>query len=257
MTTFTTLALLAAYGTAFAAESKFEGSRKPFAVAMHPMWMLIKEDTVCLERTPQWGSPSVEEYSKRLSRNLHVLESAPRARLNYDFSAGELEDIKAMYPDLTQRIGSAIRRGQLGIINGTYSQAHLHTLSLEGSVRQFAVGTRSILNNFGYQVRTYAMQEPGFTDQTPQILKAFGYRYAHRCIGPFPTRQKALPGETLTGKEAFASWRGLDGTEIPAWQPGAAAGSGANVENLASCPASRCLLDGCAGTDRVRLDVQQ
>jgi len=141
--------------------------------------------------------------------------------LNYDFSAGELEDVKAMYPDLAQRIGAAIRRGQLGIVNGTYSQAHLHTLSLEGSVRQFAAGTRSIQGNFGYQVRTYAMQEPGYTDQTPQILKAFGYRFANRCIGPFPTSQKALPGETLSGKEAFCSWRGLDGSEIPVWQPGA------------------------------------
>jgi len=202
------------------AETNRPPPRRLMALAMHPMWLIIKEDTVCAERTPGWGAPSVEEYSKRLSRNLHVLESVPGARLNYDFSAGELEDVKAMYPDLAQRIVDAIRRGQLGIINGTYSQAHLHTLSLEGSVRQFAAGTRSILENFGYQVRTYAMQEPGYTDQTPQILKAFGYRYAHRCIGPFPTRQKALPGETLTGREAFCSWRGLDGTEIPAWQPG-------------------------------------
>jgi len=68
---------------------------------------------------------------------------------------------------------AAIRRGQLGIVNGTYSQAHLHTLSLEGSVRQFAVGTRSIRENFDYQVRTYAMQSR-LHDQTPQILKAFG-----------------------------------------------------------------------------------
>ena len=126
-----------------------------------------------------------------------------------------------MYPDLARRMRSAIERGQLGIVNGTYSQAHLHTLSLEGSVRQFAVGTRSIEDNFGYRVRTYAMQEPGYTDQTPQILRAFGYQYAHRCIGPFPTRQKAFPGETLTGREVFCTWRGLDGTEILALQPAA------------------------------------
>ncbi len=158
------------------AETNRPKPKRHMAFAMHPMWLIIKEDTVCAERTPPWGAPSIEEYSKRLSRNLHVLESTPEARLNYDFSAGELEDVKAMYPDLAQRIGAAIRRGQLGIVNGTYSQPHLHTLSLEGSVRQFAVGTRSILDNFGCQVRTYAMQEPGYTDQTPQILNAFGYR---------------------------------------------------------------------------------
>jgi hypothetical protein len=215
------------------------------ALAMHPMWLIIKEDTVCTERTPPWGAPSIEEYSKRLSRNLQRFESAPETRVNYDFSAGELEDVKAMYPDLARRMGAAIRRGQLGIINGTYSQAHLHTLSLEGSVRQFAVGTSSIRDNFGCQVRTYAMQEPGYTDQTPQILKAFGYRYAHRGLHRFPTNQKAFPGETLTGKEAFCFWRGLDGTEIPTWQPGAGLQT--------SCPDMRELrLD--AGSDYVVLD---
>jgi hypothetical protein len=189
------------------------------AAAMHPMWLIIKEDTVCAERTPPWGAPSVEEYSKRLDRNLKLLESNPQAQLNYDFSASELEDMKAMYPGLGQRIRAAIERGQLGIINGTYSQPHLHTLSLEASVRQFAMGNRSIFENFGYRVRTYAMQEPGYTDQTPQILRAFGYRYGHRVLSEFTTRQQPLPGQTIAGNEAFCLWTGLDGTTIPAMQP--------------------------------------
>ena len=195
--------------------------------AMHPMWLIIKEDTVCAERTPPWGAPSVEEYSKRLDRNLKSLEGNPRARLNYDFSAGELEDMKAMYPALGQRIRAAIERGQLGVINGTYSQPHLHTFSLEASVRQFAAGTRSILENFGYRVRTYAMQEPGYTDQTPQILRAFGYRYGHRVLSGFPTRQQPRPGQTIAGNEPFCLWTGLDGTTIPAMQPAAGVEAGA------------------------------
>ena len=116
-------------------------AKQTIAVTMHPMWLIIKEDTVCAERTPPWGAASVEEYSGRVDRNLQGVESDPLARMNYDFSAGELEDVKALYPGLAARIKAAVERGQLGMVNGTYSQAHLHTLSLEGSVRQFAAGT--------------------------------------------------------------------------------------------------------------------
>ena len=51
------------------------------AVTPHPMWLIIKEDSVCLERTPPWGAPSIEEYSKRLDRNLSSLEKNPQARM--------------------------------------------------------------------------------------------------------------------------------------------------------------------------------
>jgi hypothetical protein len=189
------------------------------ALAMHPMWLIIKEDTVCTERWRPWGAPSIGEYAQRVGRNLKSLESNPKAMLNYDFSAGELEDMKAMYPDMAKRIRAAVERGQLGMVNGTYSQPHLHTLSLEASVRQFQFGTRSILDNFGYRVRTYAMQEPGYTDQTPQILKAFGYQYFHRAF--YITQQPPLPGQTVAGNEPFCRWTGLDGTTILSLQPAA------------------------------------
>ena len=71
------------------------------------------------------------------------------------------------------------------------------------------------------------MQEPGYTDQTPQILKAFGYRFAHRALSGFPTRQAPLPGQTVVGNELFCHWTGLDGTEIPAMQPAAGVEAGA------------------------------
>lgn len=186
--------------------------------AMHPMWLIIKEDTVCAERTPPWGAASIQDYSKRLERNLQTLETTPQAKLNYDFSAAELEDVKALYPTIAQRMKEAVHRGQLAFVNGTYSQPHLHMLSLEASIRQFQVGVRSILDNFGYRVRTYLMQEPGYTDQTPQVLKAYGYRFAHR--GGFITRQQTLEGQNVAADTSFGLWRGMDGTEIPAVQAG-------------------------------------
>ena len=56
------------------------------ALVQHPMWLLIKEDSKCHERTPPWGAPSVEQYSERVERNLDSLEQNPDARVNYDFS---------------------------------------------------------------------------------------------------------------------------------------------------------------------------
>jgi hypothetical protein len=191
------------------------------AAAMHPMWLIIKEDTVCCERTPPWGAATIDDYAQRLSRNVASLELNSTARLNYDFSAAELEDVKAMYPDIANRIRAAVGRGQIGIINGTYSQPHLQTLSLEASVHQIAAGTQSIRDNYGYNVRTYAMQEPGYTDQTVQILKAFGYQYGNICLSGFPHAQQVLPGQTYTGGEAFLTCRSLDGSGLLAMQPAA------------------------------------
>jgi hypothetical protein len=191
-----------------------ENKPQPVALVQHPMWLIIKEDTICAERTPPWGAASIDEYAKRLERNLSVLESHPWAKINYDFSAVELADVNAMYPDLGRRIREAITRGRLGVVNGTYSQPHLHTLSLEASVRQFQEGLRIIRELFGYTVRTYLMQEPGYTDQTPQILKAFGFRFAHQ--GCFITRLETRFEDHYTGREPFLNWRGCDGTEITA-----------------------------------------
>jgi hypothetical protein len=37
------------------------------------MYLLIKEDTVCAERTPPWGEPTIERYIQRVRDNLAAL----------------------------------------------------------------------------------------------------------------------------------------------------------------------------------------
>jgi hypothetical protein len=56
----------------------------------------------------------------------------------------------------------------------------------------------------------------GVSESNPQ---AFGYRFGHRALSGFPTRQTPLAGQTVVGNELFCLWTGLDGTEIPAMQP--------------------------------------
>ena len=182
---------------------------KTVILVEHPMWLIIKECSVCAERTPPWGAPDVKTYSERLSRNLKTLEDNPRAKMNYEFSAGELEDIHQDYPDLANRMRGAIKRGQLQLVNGTYSQPHLQILSLEANIRELAVGKQTLHDLYDFDVRAYAMQEPSYADQTPQILKALGYDFAER--GAFITRLHYVRRDSLSDLQ---SWRGLDGTTI-------------------------------------------
>ena len=194
-------------------------TRIPIAMCQHPMWLLLKEDFLCAERDGEWGLGGLKGYSGRLGRNLDILESDPSARLNFAASAGELEDIQSMYPELGARLKAAVARGQVGFVDGPYCQANLQYLSLETSVRQLQWGLRSINENFGYVVRSFAFQDTGYTDQTPQLLRSFGYRFADYTHWTNVITQQALPGESVSGKEVFCSWTGLDGTSIAAVQP--------------------------------------
>jgi hypothetical protein len=191
--------------------------RKPKAVFLiyHPMWLIIKEDSVCAERTPPWGAPNEEAYSGRVSRNLRALEDNSRVKMGYDFSAAELEDIHQDYPDLARRIRHAIKRGQLRLVNGTYSQPHLHTLSLEANIREFVAGRQTIRDLFDFDVRAYVMQEPGYADQTPQILKALGYDFSTRGSG-FPQNLHYIKRDS---RAALKYFRGLDGTNTELFWP--------------------------------------
>jgi hypothetical protein len=187
--------------------------KKPqLALVQHPMWLIIDEDTECEERVPPWGAPNLQSYSERVFRNLEVLENNPNIKINYDFSAVELEDLFERYPELAKKIRYFVQRGQLGFVNGTYSQPHAHTLSLEANIRQLQTGMAVIRELTGYQVQTHAMQEPDYSDQMVQLLKAVGIRYT--------TRGEFLNGlvtqlDKKTPPPYFYKWVGLDSTSLP------------------------------------------
>jgi hypothetical protein len=94
-------------------------------------------------------------------------------------------------------------------VNGTYSEPHLHILSLEANIRQLVVGRQTIRDLYDFDVRAYAMQEPSYADQTPQVIKGLGYDFATR--GDFITRLQYIRQDSL---DDLKSWRGLDGTNV-------------------------------------------
>ena len=194
------------------------------ALAQHPMYLLIKEDTQCAERTPPWGSPDIETYIARLRRNIATLRQYPKLKIGYEWSGLELELLHQDAPDVFQEMLDLVKAGQTTFYNGTYSQPHLQTLSSEANFRQFEWGARVYRELCdGQQVQVYAHQESSVNEQTPQLLQAFGIRF-----GVMPHFSSTLVMEEgaellyharfgtmfMQGSE-FAAWRGLDGTLEP------------------------------------------
>lgn len=192
---------------------------------LHPMYVIIEEDTICAERTPPWGCATIEDYVERLRKNLDNLERYPEAVLSFEFSGMELEALAERDPECANRMRILARQGKISFVNGTYAQPHLQILESESVFRQFEVGLAAIERLVGHRVNTYVAGEPGIVEQLPQILRSFGYRFAlipsddtfairfldeHELIGL--ANPRAL--DFVNGDE-FTNWQGLDGTHLP------------------------------------------
>jgi hypothetical protein len=197
--------------------------RWSYALVQHPMWLLIAEDSVCAERTPPWGCPTIEQYAERLAKSLDAVEQFPELHINFDFSAVELEDLAKRCPELASRLRRLVTEGRISFVNGTYSQPHLHILSLESIIRQFEYGLKAIRDITGYEVTCYASQEPGFSQLLPQVLRAFGYQTATTPAFPFGMHIMKGVLQHWSGRWGWVhgndivDWESLDGTTIPVW----------------------------------------
>lgn len=193
-------------------------------LAQHPMYILIKEDTLCAERTPPWGAPDIESYIARLRQNIATLRKYPQVKIGYEWSGLELELLKQDAPEVFAEMMDLAHNGQTTFYNGTYSQPHLQTLSSEANYRQFEWGARvyrELCDN--WQVKAYAHQESSVNEQTPQLLKAFGIKFG--VLPHFSSTMTFIDGGEMLFHsrfgtmfmhgEEFANWQGLDGTLEP------------------------------------------
>jgi hypothetical protein len=197
--------------------------RWELALAQHPMYMLIREDTTCAERTPPWGAPTIEAYIERVRENLAALERYPRLKLGYEWSGVELELLAQDSPDTLQSIRAYAKEGRIQFYNGTYAQPHLQVLSSESNLRQFQFG-KQVYRELGLDaVTVYAHQEASVHDQIPQLLHAFDLPYA--VVPGFLTTLVWLDqgemllhgvrGPRFLKDQQFAAWQGLDGSRVP------------------------------------------
>lgn len=195
----------------------------------HPMYLLIDEDRgvpVVGERVPPWGAPTAEAYVERVKRNLAAVEEDPEAKLNYEWSACELDALAQRFPDVMQRIREAYQRGQLDFVDGAYSQAHMSTLESESNWRQFEYGLEVFQRLLGKRIVVYASQEDQLQPQLPQILRHFGYNYMVMPAFPWkvtitkgPFELLGSPGYYLRKGNEFINATALDGTSLPAYLP--------------------------------------
>jgi hypothetical protein len=198
------------------------------AFCQHPMYLLIDEDRgkpTVGERIPPWGAPNKEGYVARVRRNLQSLEELPELKLNYQWSAVELQAMARSFPDVHNWMKKLYRKGSLDFLDGTYSQAHLQVLGSESNWRQFEYGREVYKELFDKKVDVYARQETGLHLQLPQLLKQFGYQFA--TLPAFIATLEVVDGkfefiaregrfEPIAGDE-FVDAVGLDGSMIPTY----------------------------------------
>jgi hypothetical protein len=193
------------------------------ALAQHPMYLLIKEDSQCAERTPPWGEPTIERYIERLRRSLAMISRYPRLRLGFEWSGVELELLADDAPDVLQEMSALAQAGRIAFYNGTYAQPHAQMLSSEANYRQLELGLRVYHELCHATVQTYCHQETSIHDQMPQLLSAFGIRYAtlpwfYSTLawldeGELVIRGYGGGGPTFVHGHEFVRWCGLDGSE--------------------------------------------
>jgi hypothetical protein len=195
------------------------------------MILLIHEDRgqpPVGERVPPWGAPDIQSYAQRVRRNLQAMQKYPDLRLNYEFSALELQMLLDAAPDLAPIMREMVSQGRLAFVGGDYSQPHGHLFSGELNYRQLEEGLKIFRELAGYEVTNNFHQETCLHDQMPQLLLAFGFRttlppaFAH-TITPIEGSpsivgsdfQCAITHYAPLAADSVATWRGLDGSEIP------------------------------------------
>ncbi|MFC1739671.1 hypothetical protein ACFL1G_11600, partial [Planctomycetota bacterium] len=196
------------------------------AFCQHPMYLLIDEDRgepAVGERIPPWGAPDKEGYVARVRRNLNSLEELSRLKLNYQWSAVELQSMCDSFPDVYVQMKQLYENGSLDFLDGTYSQAHLQVLGSESNWRQFEYGLEVYRDLFDKKVDVYARQETGLHLQLPQLLKKFEYGFAtlpafiamiEIVDGKFEFIERLGSFEPIAGDD-FIDSVGLDESTIP------------------------------------------
>lgn len=195
-------------------------------IGQHPMYLLIDEDRgepTVGERVPPWGAKTKEDYVERVRRNLNSLEKIPQLKINYQWSALELQHMCEHFPDIYEKMKEYYRKGQLDFVDGSYSQAHLQVLTSESNWRQFEYGQKVYKELFDKNVDIYARQETGLHDQVPQLLRQFGYKFAampafHAAMELVSGRFELIVQEGLfepVAGDDFINWVALDGSTVP------------------------------------------
>ncbi len=152
---------------------------------------------------------SNESLVASLKEILHGLEERPEWKVNLEIEAYTLEVLAETEAELVAEMKRQVALGKIEIISGSYAQPLPWVIDGESNIRQLKVGleeTKAALG--GCEVITYAVQEPCWSSQLPQLLKGLGFKWCalKNHFGYF--------GRTPQTSEDKVYWLGPDGSRI-------------------------------------------
>jgi len=138
-----------------------------------------------------------------------ALERRPEWKVNLEIEAYALEELASRKPEVIARCRRYLNEGRMEIVNGSYAQPYPSVIGGESTICQLLIGKEIIREvSPGYEVVTYAVQEPCWGGQLPQILTELGYKY---CV---LRNHFTYFGEPSRISQEKVWWVGPDGSRI-------------------------------------------
>ncbi|HED24519.1 MAG TPA: hypothetical protein ENN91_05280, partial [Firmicutes bacterium] len=157
---------------------------------------------------PGGGTWKIYNWPVVASSILKRLEECPDLAAAFEIDAHTFSVMAVEMPEAIKSLRQALTGGRLELVNGTYAQPLAGILDGESYIRHFYIGRQVIRKVLGFNVQTFAAQEPSFFPQLPQILNSFGYQLVilRTHWAPF--------GSDPSLSAPFFLWRAPDGSRI-------------------------------------------
>jgi hypothetical protein len=143
-----------------------------------------------------------------IHKMLDAADDYPGLKVSMELDAYAYEEVKKEDPACIERLKRYISEGKAAVDGGTYGQPFGQDYGWEPNIRHLTVGKKTIKEVLDYDIRAFLVEEQWFHPQLPQLLIKSGFQYA--------SLQNQNSGQVMPLNEAMISWKGKDGTEIPA-----------------------------------------
>ncbi len=164
-----------------------------------------------------------ENLAGAMKEHLRMMEEYD-IRASFELSAAEALDLKERHPAIFSKVEKVVKEGKAELVEGSFSQPHLHLISGESNIRQFEYGLKVLRELFGKEskINLFLRQEAGHHAQLPQILSKFGFTCAFPVqFGMLFFRWLEAPpvinnlGMLPPHGSELVYWVGMDGSLLP------------------------------------------
>ena len=149
---------------------------------------------------------SVRKCARTFASQLALIEKYP----DYIFGASQPQHyqfIKDHYPEIYERIKTAIKKGQWECQGGMWVEADCNLISGESMLRQILLGKNFFMDEFGVDIDNLWLPDVfGYSAALPQVLQKSGIKY-------FLTQKLSWSQFNNFPHHTF-KWQGIDGSEV-------------------------------------------